>query len=337
MDHIAIDLGGKESQICVRAADGAILEERRCATAMLPRYLKKRAPGRVVMETTAEAFFIADAALGLGHEVRVVPCSLVKSLGVGQRGIKTDRRDAQLLSEASCRMDLPSVHVPSELSRRRKTLCGMRECLVDSRTKLSNGVKGWCRTQGHRLRSGAVETMTARVRASFAAIGVPLPAHVERHLVAIDGLSVQIKEADRQLEEEARSDDLCRRLMTVPGVGPVTSVRFAAAIDDVGRFETAHALQSYLGLVPGEHSSSERVRRTSITKAGPRKLRWALVQASWSARRTRGQDPMVRWCIEIEKRRGRRIALTALARKLAGILFAIWRDGTTYRAEATAA
>ena len=336
MDHIAIDLGSKESQICVRSGDGTILEERRYATGRLPTYLRKRAPARVIVETSAEAFFVADAALALGHQVRVVPCSRVRSLGVGNRGLKTDRRDAQVLSEASCRIDLPSVHIPSETSRRRKTLCGMRECLVDSRTKLINSVKGWCRTQGHRVRSGGTETVTTRIRESFAAIGELLPEHVERQLAAIDGLAAQIASADRQLEQEALSDPLCQRLMTVPGVGPVTAVRFAAALDDISRFRTAHDVQSYLGLVPGEHSSALRVRRTSITKAGPRKLRWALVQASWSARRTRKNDPMVLWCIGIEKRRGRRVALLALARKLAGILFAMWRDGTTYSATPTA-
>ena len=122
--------------------------------------------------------------------------------------------------------------------------------------------------------------------------------------------------------------------MTVPGVGPVTAMRFVAAIDDVSRFGGAHSVESYLGLVPGEHSSSERQHRTGITKAGATKLRWALVQASWSARRCRPHDPMVAWATQVELRRGRRVAMVALARKIAGILYALWRDGSTYRATA---
>lgn len=116
MDHIAIDLGGRESQICIRTSDGAIAYEGRHVTAALPEFLKRPA-GRVVMETYAEAFVVADAAAELGHEVRVVPATLVRVLGVGARGLKTDRRDAQALSEVSCRIDLPSVHVPSQWSR----------------------------------------------------------------------------------------------------------------------------------------------------------------------------------------------------------------------------
>lgn len=100
MEHLAIDLGGKESQICVRSSDGQIVEERRCRTAMLPAYLASRPRSRVVVETCSEACGIADAAPGIGHEVRVVPGTLVRSLGVGARRVKTDRRDAR--SSARC-------------------------------------------------------------------------------------------------------------------------------------------------------------------------------------------------------------------------------------------
>jgi transposase len=158
MEHLAIDLGGRESQICVRSQDGQIVEERRCRTARLPEYLATRPHSRVVVETCSEAFWVADAALATGHEVRVVPGTLVRSLGVGARGVKTDRRDARALSEVSCRLDVPSVHVPSRVARQRKTLCGMRDALVGSRTKLINTVRGWLRAEGRRPRSGDLST-----------------------------------------------------------------------------------------------------------------------------------------------------------------------------------
>ena len=334
MDHMAIDLGGKESQICARSGDGAIRWEGKWSTAQIGKYLQGFPKSRVVVETCAEAFAVADAAAAAGHEVRVVPCSLVRSLGVGARGVKTDQQDARALSEVSCRIDLPSVHRPSASARQWKTLCGTREALVDSRTKLVNTVKGWMRTQTERVRSGVVSTLPKRVRGHYAEKGQPLPPCIERQLDAIDQLSRQIAEADKEQLALAGTHPTCQRLMTVPGVGPVTALRFVAAIDDVTRFGGAHALESYLGLVPGEHSSSERQRRTGITKAGAAKLRWALVQATWSARRSRPHDPMVRWAAQIEQRRGRRIAMVALARKMAGILYALWRDGTTYRTEA---
>jgi transposase len=328
MEHLAIDLGGRESQICVRGSDGQIVEERRCRTTALPAYLASRPQSRVVVETCSEAFGIADAALGAGHEVRVVPSTLARSLGVGARGLKTDRRDARALSEVSCRIDLPSVHVPSHQARQRKTLCGMREALVGARTKVLNTVRGWLRAEGRRPRGGDVATFAARVRALYAE--ATLPTYVDRQLRTIDALTVEIADADRELAAIAKADATTRRLMTVPGVGPSTAVRFVAALDEISRFRGAHAVESYLGLVPGENSSSERQRRTGITKAGPPALRWCLVQAAWAARRTRRKDPMQRWADEIEKRRGKRVAVLALARKLAGILYAIWRNGTIY-------
>jgi transposase len=327
MDHVAIDLGGRESQVCVRDASGQILEERRVETSELKTYLAKRPAGRVILETCSEAFCVADAALAAGHEARVVPATLVRSLGVGARRTKTDRRDAQILSEVSARIDLPSVHIPSRTSRERKSICGMREALVRARTLLINTVRGWLRQEAITIRVGPGEYFVAKLRKR---IETPLPAFVERQVTMIESLSEQIAEADDDLRAMAKEDSTCKRLMTVPGVGPVTALRFVAALDKIDRFDGAHRVQSYLGLAPGENSSSDRKQRTSITKAGSPELRATLVQAAWCARRTKGSHPMIAWALEVEKRRGKRVAVIALARKLAGILFAIWRDGTVY-------
>jgi len=115
MHHAAIDLGSKESQICIRQPDGTIVEERKLPTRKLTELVKTWPTSRVVMEACAEAFKIADAALAAGHQVRVVPGTLVRLLGVGERGVKNDQRDARQLSKASWQTDVPSV-----TSRRRR-------------------------------------------------------------------------------------------------------------------------------------------------------------------------------------------------------------------------
>jgi transposase len=332
VEHVAIDLGGSQSQICIRDSEGEMLVERRCRTRDLPEYLARRPPSRVIVETCAEAFYVADAALAVGHQVRVVPATLVRSLGVGSRGVKTDRRDAQVLSEISCRIDLPSVHVPSQRSRERKSRCGMRDALVHARTLLINNVRGWLRARSRRPKRGVAETFALRVRALC---GAELPSFVEPTLLSIEMLSRQIATLDRALAAEAKQDPVCRRLMTVPGVGWVTALRFVATLDEISRFSTAHQVESYLGLVPGEQSSSDRQQRTGITKAGAPSMRATLVQAAWAARRARRQDAMQRWADQVEQRRGKRVAVTALARKLAGILFAIWRDASVYQPDQT--
>ena len=159
-----------------------------------------------------------------------------------------------------------------------------------------------------------------------------LPDYVRSQVEGLAALTEKLRGSDKRIEALAK-DELCQRLMTVPGIGPSSAVRFVAAIDEIARFESAHKVESYLGLVPGESSSSERQQRLSITKAGPSSVRWVLGQAAWSLQ-LRCQDPGARplqlWAAEIARKRGAHIATIALARKLAGILYALWRDGTTY-------
>src|SRR5437868_7996271 len=196
MEHCAIDLGGRESQVCVRDAEGHVLLEQRWETASLPEYLRHLRPSRVILETAAEAFRIADAAREAGHEVRVVPATLVRTLGVGARKTKTDKRDARVLSEVSCRIDLPSVHIPSARSREWKTICGMHDALVSSRTKLINNLRGWLRAQGYRIRQGATGTFTRR-----AAELDQRPDYVESQLRMIDLLSAEIAASAGRIEQ----------------------------------------------------------------------------------------------------------------------------------------
>ena len=326
MEHIAIDLGGKESQICVRGADGTILDERRCATTDLGSYLAQRPASRVIVETCAEAFRVADVARSVGHEPRVVPATLVRALGVGARRTKYDRRDARVLSEVSTRVEVPSVHIPTEVSRARKSMCATRESLVRARTQIGNSVHGWLRMQGIRLPAGNIVNFPKRVRTH----APRRPAHVERLLEILDELHERICAANTELRRLAKHDPVCRRLMTAPGVGSTTAIRFVATLDDVTRFPDAHQVASYLGLVPGERSSGAVQRRTGITKAGSPALRHCLVQAAWATKRMRVQGPLQQWGARLARRHGKQVAAVAVARKLSGILYAMWRDGTTY-------
>ena len=130
----------------------------------------------------------------------------------------------------------------------------------------------------------------------------------------------------------AAANPVVQRLTTAPGVGPVIATAFVATLDEAARFGGAHQVESYLGLVPSEDSSADRHRRGHITKAGNPRMRWLLVQAAWAALRSRraATAGLRAWATQLAKRRGQRIATVALARRLAGILFAMWRDQTTF-------
>lgn len=300
MHHIAIDLGSRKSQVCIRDAMSTIIEEMSLGTTELSEWLGKQTQARVIVETCAESFAIAMAAKAAGHQVRVVPATLVKQLGVGERRLKNDKKDARKLSEVSTRIDLPSVHIPSLRSQKVREVCNMREALVEARTKLVNTARSYARMHVLEIPTGTAASLPKRMRL---VVGKALPLAVERILQAIEALNVQIHAADKEVQAMAKASADCVRLMTAPGVGPVTALRFAATVDEVGRFETAHQLESYLGLVPSESSTGERQQRYGgITKAGSKKVRWALVQSVWSAKAHYKEDPMVRW--------SQRVALT---------------------------
>lgn len=146
-------------------------------------------------------------------------------------------------------------------------------------------------------------------------------------------MSEQIGALDERLGELARKDERVVRLMTMPQIGPVTAVAFVATLDDAERFRGAHQVEAYLGLVPREWSSSEIQRRGPITKAGNSRMRWLLVEAAWrlaTHKKRLDTQPLREWAERISRRRGKRVAMVALARKLSGILYAIWRDGSVF-------
>jgi len=332
MHHVAVDLGSRQSQLCVRSPEGQIQQEVKVANAGLGVTLAALPKSRVILESSSEAFAVADLALGAGHEVNIVPSGLAHNLGVGQRGVKTDKRDARNLSMASCRMEtLPTVHLPSMHSRELRRLLTSRGQLVSARTGMVNSVRGWLRSQLLRAPRGTCpENFPKRIRELTLSRPEGLPEHIERLLKVVETLNDQLKMADKELESLTEADLVCQRLMTVPGVGPVTSATFRATVDEVSRFKTAHAVESYVGLTPGENSSGETVQKLGISRAGSTRARAVLVQAAWSAWRTRPSDPMVCWARGLARRRPIQVAVVALARKISGILFALWRDEANY-------
>ena len=147
-------------------------------------------------------------------------------------------------------------------------------------------------------------------------------------------LNAQIAVADARISACAKDDPIATRLRSAPGVGPVTASAFVATIDAITRFRTAHELEAYLGVIPSERSSGEKRQLGHITKAGNGRMRWLLVEAAWQILRSKSAETAAlrAWTRQIAQRRGKRIAVVALARRLAGILYARWRDEVAYDA-----
>lgn len=332
MEHVGIDLGSRHSHIVILDACGHEQLRKKMETKRLPGWLATRCQGRVVMEACTQSPAIARAAVKAGHETFVVPGNVVRALGVGARGIKSDDRDALVLARASVRNEeLPSVHLRSESSRSLRETLSSRGTLVDARKNIALSVKSWLRGRLIALTGRAHPTTFANTVRELA-LEHPdgLPSGIEALLQSYDHLSEQIAGLNEELKAIAKSDGTCLRLRSVPGVGTITSLAYASHIDTPTRFNSADKLGSYLALTPGEHTTGGRLVRTGTIKAGPGYLKAMLVQCAWCAWRTRPNDPMVLWARAIAERRGKRIAIVALARKIATVMWAIWRDETQY-------
>lgn len=189
------------------------------------------------------------------------------------------------------------------------------------------------RREGCRIKSSVFRSFATRVEQA------ELPQHVllqiEPLLILLKSLNEQIKQADEKLAEIVKDDEVVKRLTTVPGVGPVTATTYAATLDGASRFHDARQVRSYLGLVTREHSSGEKHHRGRISKAGNSRTRSLLVEAAWALLRwkTPKTQGLHEWATRIALRWGKATAVVALARKLAGIMFAIWHDGTEFNPE----
>lgn len=331
MNHIGIDLGAKKSHIVVLSQTGEVLAKEILAAQELRGWLKGQDHSRVVMEACTQSSAVARLSQEAGHETVVIPAHVVRSLGVAYRGIKTDERDALALAQASVRnRDLPRVHLRNPEAQKRRDDLSARSVLVASRTRLVLHIKSWFRGQLIRLTTGAhVKTFADRVRQAAQAVG-GLPATLEAILVTVETLNQQIAHIDQQAKAIAATDVVCKRLMTVPGVGPTIALAFSSHIDDIARFESAEALTSYMALVPGEATTGGKLHRTGTLKAGPLHLKSMLVQGAWGLWRSRPLDPAVVWARRIADTRGKRIAIIALARKLVRIMYAVWKHQTIY-------
>jgi transposase len=331
MEHIGIDVHKTSCQVCVLTEGGGLVERRiKTERSSLYAMFADRPRARILIESSTESEWVARCLEGFGHEVIVAGPNFAPMYATRSKKVKTDKRDARTLCEA-CRLSAyRPAHRTSDRQRDVRAHLAVRETLVRTRAKYISLIGALARREGCRIKSGVSRSFAARVEEAG------LPAHVlaqvEPLLVMLESLNEQIRRADEKLAEIVRDDEVVRRLTTVPGVGPVTATTYAATLDGAARFRDAKQVRSYLGLVPRAHSSGEKQHRGRISKAGNSRARSLLVEAAWALLRwkTPKTQALHEWAMRIAARRGKATAVVALARKLAGILFALWRDGTEF-------
>jgi transposase len=286
-------------------------------------------PIRILVETSTDSEWVAQTLEAAGHTVVVIDPTFAPTYGTRSRAAKTDRRDVEALAEANRRGWYRAAYRVSRGQRAVRQLLAARQQVVRARAGVVSLVRALLRQEGLRARGMSTACFADGVRA------LTLPAAVHRAVApllrVLDTLSDEIAAFDAEVATVARADGVIARLQTAPGVGVIVSTAFRAFIDEVQRFTRADQVSAALGLVPREDSSGERQRRGHISKAGPRDLRALLVQAAWSCWRSRAGGALRAWAERLAGRRGKRIAIVALARRLSRILFAMWRDDTVFR------
>ncbi len=244
---------------------------------------------------------------------------------------KTDRNDARGIAQMMRAGLYRAVHVKTLRSQKLRMLLTHRKLLQSKAIAIENDLRGTLRNFGLKVGVAGAVKFEARIRELVETIP-DLTVLVEPLLVVRRTLREQLGILHRHLLSIARDDEVCRRLMTIPGVGPVVALTYRATVDVPARFRNSRAVGAIVGLTPYKYQSGESDRTGAISKCGDEMMRMMLYEAAqiMLVRSTRWSW-LKAWAMQIARRRGLKKAIVALARRLAVIMHRIWIDGTEFR------
>jgi transposase len=337
---VGLDVSLKATSICVLDEAGTRVFEGKAATdpATLARLIRKRAPEvvRVGLESGPTSAWLFHALTAAGVPAVCLDARHAQA-ALSVRPNKSDPSDARGLAEMVRMGWFREVKVKSVTSHERKALLISRHQFVEMRVRTDNQLRGILKTFG--LIIGTCGRGHIGRRARELVVDRPeLHGLVNAMLAVRETVVGQIAELDRTIRRLAKDDDTIRRMMTVPGVGPVVALAFQSVVDDPGRFARATDVGAYLGLTPKRYQSGELDLAGRISKCGDAFVRGCLYEAAGVLlTKVQRWSPLKAWGTRLMKRVGAKKAKVALARKLAIVLFRIWKDGTEFRWEKEAA
>jgi len=280
---------------------------------------------RVGMEASGHARWFERLLAELQFELWIGDAAEIQSKRVRKQ--KTDRQDAQLILRLMLKDDFPRIWVASWENRDLRQLLWHRHRMVQMRTRIMNQLQALALNEGLRCRKRLWREHGRQQLESFRL--APWASRRRRDLLELlDRLNPTIAELSQAIEQEAEKYPEAQRLMTHPGVGPLTALAFVLIIGKAERFQCGKQIASYLGLVPLEKSSGNRRRLGHITKQGSSMVRFLLVEAAQVT--VRSLPEWRKKYAHLMMRRGRKIAKVAMARRLAVALYWMWRKGWNY-------
>src|ERR1700677_4603401 len=286
---------------------------------------RRGASVRVGMEATGYSRWFERLLTELGIELWIGDAAEIKTRRVRKQ--KTDSNDARLLLKLLLEDNFPRIWVPSPENRDLRQLLWHRHRMVQMRTRMMNQLQALAMNEGQRRKK---KLWSEQGRAQLEKLPLAPWASRRRNdlLELLDRMNPTIEELTRAVEQEARKRCEVKRLMTHPGVGPITALAFVLIIGTPERFARGKQIGSYVGLIPAEDSSAGHQRLGRITKQGSTLLRFLLVEAAQAA--ARGDTDWKRRYMHLAMRRERNIAKVAMARRLGVRLYWMWRNGWEY-------
>ena len=332
--YAGLDVSLEETSICVVDGEGTIVAEAKVSTEpeAIAGYLT-RWSGRLTgvgHEAGGLSPWLHSGLVGHGLPVVCLETRRMKAYAKASP-VKTDRRDAVMIALAMRAGLYRAVHVKSADAHRVRLALTGRQMLLRQARQLQGKIRGDLKVFGVKLGRVGSGGFAGRVKARLSD-RVDLWALIAPLLEMRAALLAQVRAYDRALRRLAKEDAVCRRLMTVPGVGVLTALAYRSGIDRPARFRCARNVPPALGLTPRVDNSGELERNGAITKAGDKLLRSLLYEAANALlTRSRRWSALRHWGLAVAAKRGGKRARVAVARRLAVILFAMWRDGTDFR------
>jgi transposase len=335
MDHFAgLDVSVKETSVCIVDDTGRIVREAKVASEPEALLAVLTSGGyrfkRIGLEAGPLSQWLFSALAEAGLPVICVETRHMRAVLQAQIN-KTDRNDARGMAQMMRAGLYRPVHVKTLRSQKLRTLLTHRKLLQSKAIAIENDLRGTLRNFG--LKVGIVGKLKFEARIKeLVASHSDLAVLVEPLLVVRRVLREQMAVLHRRLLVLVRDDEVCRRLMTVPGVGPVVALTYRATVDVPARFRNSKAVGAVFGLTPSKHQSGERDYSGSISKCGDEMMRVMLYEAAQILLvRSTKWSWLKAWAMQIARRRGMKKAIVALARRLAVIMHRIWVDGTEFR------
>jgi transposase len=334
---IGVDLAKSSFQIHEASVTGKVLGVKKLPRSKFPNYLAKLPKATIYMEACGSANFWARKAQSFGHEVRLIAPQYVKPF---VKRHKTDAADAAAIVEAGTRAHMNFVPVKTVAQQDVQTILRIRQRHVETKTQIMNQVRGLLGEYGIAILKGhsPLKEAIASHLAEDSGIDAPhdlseiMREELRRFQEELSTVDQRIKDYDKKIERLTAEDDRSKRIMSLPGIGPVTAAAIVSSIGNANDFQNARQLAAWVGLTPRQHSTGGKQRILGISKAGNRSLRTLLIHGGRAVLMNAGKkkDSRSKWAVELKARVGMNKAAVAMAHKNIRTVYALLKHGGEY-------